>query len=269
MEISFTLHHYKKLIMKYIFTFLILLLFSSSNAQLPTTELLTYMTFENLSSEPKDNFGTQANPIQSGAFKYISDRNKMILRSIKLKNSYRWPNGDVIDFSNRKSINNGKNIVDCYTLVRKGTTDTIQLYVDPYIESTAYYIPRGLIKLNKELLAKELSPYITMIEEIERSTDPYLLKEQSAQVLQYLSQSIGIGLFNDSDMLLKPMTDEGADKDVKSFLMRAYIFNKFYALATSIDDPKDYAFSKMKSNYQKLKTSHPELKFGDLNELLK
>jgi len=69
--------------------------------------------------------------------------------------------------------------------------------------------------------------------------------------------------------LLKPMTDEGADKDVKSFLMRAYIFNKFYALATSIDDPKDYAFSKMKSNYQKLKTSHPELKFGDLNELLK
>lgn len=268
-EISIKLHLFNKLFMKYFFTFLLLLLFSNSYAQLPANELLNHMTFENLSSEQNDSFGSQANPLQSGAFKYISDKNKMMLRSMKLKNSYRWPNGDPIDFSNRKSVNDGKSIVDCYTLFRKGSTDTIKLFVDPYNEATTYFVPKGLSKFTKEILAKDILPYLKLVEEIENSADPYLLKDQAAKILQYISQNIGIGLFNDSDMLLKTITDEAADKDVKGFMMRAYIFNKFYALSISIDQPKDYAFNKMRSNFQKLKISHPELKVGNLNELLK
>lgn len=255
--------------MKYTLTLFALLFFFKSNAQLPSDELVAYLTFENLKSENKADYGSQNNPIQSGAFKYISDRNKMMLKSLKFKNSYRWPNGEQIDFSNRRSINNGIKIVDCYTIVRKGTTDTLKIFVDPYQESTEYFVPKGLTKLTKELLATEITPYLKLIEELEQSKDPYAEKENAGKILQYISQNIGIGLFNDADMLAKPMTDETADKDVKGFLMRAYIFNKFYALGHSKDNPKEYAFNKVKSNFKKLKTENPSLNVGNLDEILK
>jgi hypothetical protein len=254
--------------MKYTFTLIAICIFCTSNAQLPSDELLSYMTFENLKSEQRVDYGTQNNPIQSGAFKYLSDRNKMMLKSLKFKNSYRWPNGEPIDFNNRRSINNGVKIVDCYTIVRKGTSDTLKIFVDSYQESSEYFVPAGLTKLTKELLANEIAPYLKLIEELEQSKDPFAEKENAAKILQYISQNIGIGLFNDADMLGKTITEETADKDVRGFLMRAYIFNKFYALGYSKNLPKEYAFNKLKANYKKLKATNPNLTYGKLDELL-
>jgi hypothetical protein len=255
--------------MKYTLTLFALLFFFNSSAQLPSDELIDYLTFENLKPENKADYGSQNNPIHSGAFKYISDRNKMMLKSLKFKNSYRWPNGEQVDFSNRRSINNGVKIVDCYTIVRKGTTDTLKIFVDPYEESSEYFVPKGLTKLTKELLASEIAPYLKLIEELEQSKNPFSEKETAAKILQYISQNIGIGLFNDADMLKKPMTDETADKDVKGFLMRAYIFNKFYALGNSKDNPKQYAYNKLKENFKKMKAENPNMNIGKLDEILK
>lgn len=259
------------MLMKKTFTLLFLAAALTAKPQLPSTELMNLVTFPGLSNENKPDYGTKNYPIPSGAFKYITDRAKMNAQMLKLKNSYRWPTGELPDFSSRFSTRNaaGTGIIDCYTLVRPGSTDTLRLFVDPYKEESSYFVPKGLMPLTKAALAREIAPYVKLTEEIDAAPDAFALKETAAQLLQYIAQHIGVAAFTDPDLLRPALADEGADKDLRSFLMRAYIFGKFYAYAKDIPEPKAYAANKMKQSFERFTKLHPDVKTGNLTTLLK
>lgn len=243
----------------------------TAKAQLPATELLNQITFSGLTSEVKADYGTADYPIPSGAFKNIADRPKMQLQMFKLSNSYRWPNGEKVDFSKRYSTANksGTGMVDVYTLTQQGSKDTIRLYVDPYQEATTYFVPKGLVPLTREVLAKETAPYLKIVEELDQAPDASVLKEQAAQLLQYLSKNIGTAPFIDQEQLKALLNDQEAATDLRSYLMRYYIFGKFYAYAKDLPKPKEYALGKMKTAFEKFIALHPDVKTGNLKELLK
>ena len=245
---------------------LLLLTFLSLFANAQSPELLKIMTFEGLENTKKQGYGSKEDPILSGAFINVTDRTKMV----KLKSSYRWPDGTLIDFNKRFSTASadGKGIVDCYILVKPGTTDTVKLFVNPYKESTVYYVPKGLKAVNITDIKTEIAPLLKLVEEMEESNDAFTLKNQAAAVLTYINATLGTTLFTDSDQLKTLMADKEADPLLKSFLLRAYIFNKFYAYGKSIANEKAYAFNKVKENFQEFIIAHPEVKTGGLKEAL-
>jgi len=261
--------------MKKIATLLLTLLFVITaiavKAQSPSPELLKLITFEGLQNKVKKNYGTLEDPIPSGAFKNITDDNNRRSKMLKLMNSYRWPDGKTIDFSKRYSTRaaDGKQIVDCYTLINPGTADTIKLFVDPYRDSTVYFVPKGLAAVTLPQLAEEIAPYVKQIEEMEAAPNAYILKESSSQTLVFLGQKIGFSAFVDNDMLSGIIADKEADKELTDFLVREYIFNKFYAYAKNLPDSKKYAFSKMKDNFQEFTAAYPDVNTGNLKITLK
>ncbi len=242
-----------------------------AKSQLPSAELLKIIIFNGLENKVKPGYGTKAAPIPSGAFKYIADKNKMQVQMQKLKNSYRWPDGQPLDFSKRFSTRNknGDGIVDCYTLVKPGTTDTIRLFVDPYKEEASYFVPEGLVALTTPILAKELAPYVKQVEEIDAAPDAFALKETKIQLLTYIYQNMGTAPFIDPDMLSAAMADAGADQGLKTHLGHLYMISKFYAYAKDVKNPKQYAYDQMKLAFQKFVKVHPEVKTGDLQTIFK
>jgi len=254
-----------------ILTLIIILLAMTAKSQSPSPELLKVMVFNGLENKVKPGYGTKSDPIPSGAFKYIAEKNKMQVQMLKLQNSFRWPDGQALDFSKRFSTRNdaGTGILDCYTLVRPGTTDTIRLFVDPYREETVYYVPEGLTALTLPALKKELAPYVKQIEELDAAPDPFALKETKIQLLGYMYKHIGTAAFIDPDMLSATMSDKDADKDLKAHLAYMYMISKFYAYAKDIKTPKQFAFDKMKLVFQKFVSVYPEVKTGELQSTLK
>ena len=129
----------------------------------------------------------------------------------------------------------------------------------------ALLISTAIIALHVQY-ARQHKLVMRKLVELTLAASVWLLPQMSHPNFHF--QNIGIGLFSDADMLTKPMTDETADKDVKGFLMRAYIFNKFYALGNSKDNPKEYAFGKLKANFKSpIKIIFSEL-FSELFELI-
>ena len=253
--------------MKKFLTLILMFLSIGSRAQTPSKELLKAMTFNGLENKVKQGYGTKADPIPSGAFKYISERPKMHNQMLKLKNSYRWPNGEKIDFSKRFSTRNeaGTGIVDCYSLIKPGTTDTIFLFVDPYKEEMAYFVPEGLTAVTLPVIKDELQPLVKQIDENKIATDVFPSKEITMELLGYMYNHFGVSLFMDPDKLSAVVADKEADKELTSNLLRYYMISKFYAYAKDIKDPKQYAFDQMKIAFQKYIQLHPEVKIGDLN----
>lgn len=255
--------------------FLLTLLFAfisiTVKAQSPNPELLKLISFEGLQNKVKNGYGTLEEPIPSGAFKNITDDNNRRSKMLKLMNSYRWPDGKTIDFSKRFSTKaaKGDGIVDCYTLINPGTIDTVKLFVDPYKDSTVYFVPKGLAAVTLSHLGNEIAPFVKQIEEMEAAPDAYVLKESSSQTLVYIGQKIGYAAFVDNDMLGGIIADKEAAKEVTDFLVRQYIFNKFYAYAKNLPDSKKYAFNKMKSNFLEFTAAHPEVNTGSLKITLK
>lgn len=255
--------------MKKIFMTLVLaLLVSLSQAQY--RKILSVLQFDNLENTVKQDYGSQTNPVESGAFMSIADDKGKRAGMRKLFNSYRWPNGGKIDFSKRFSTKGGsKGIVDCYTLVNAETKDTLLLYVDPYKISETYYVPKGLVALTPSIMKPEIEPVLEQIQEINQAEDGMVLKLHAGNILRYLSQNFDQNLLIDQEKIKFLLEDEKADKALTGFLMRSYIFNKFYALAKDIDNEKDYAFEKMKANYKNYLKAHPETETGKLDEQLK
>lgn len=254
-----------------VLTLIMILLTISAKSQSPSPELLKVMLFNGLENKVKPGYGTKSDPIPSGAFKYIAEKNKMQVQMLKLTNSYRWPDGQSLDFSKRFSTRNeaGTGVLDCYTLVKPGTTDTLRLFVDPYREETAYYVPEGLTALTLPMLKKELAPYVKQIDELDTAPDPFALKETKMQLISYIYKHIGPATFIDPDMLSAVMTDKDADNDLKSHLAYMYMISKFYAYAKDIKAPKQFAFDKMKLGFQKFALTYPEVKTGELQTILK
>lgn len=251
--------------MKTLFTLLLCLTISFVKAQLPANELINNIIFENLKGYA-DGYGTSLeNPLCSGAFKNIADKNAIQVRMIKLKNTYRWPDGSTIDFSKRGSTMGKTGIVDRYTLENPATKEIVTLYVDPYKTDSIFYIPKGLIAINQEILAKEIAPYLTTIDEINNARDAYReQKEAMNKVSNYIASSIGISSFVDRDNLLKVMTDTQATTDLKSYLFGIYILNKFYAMGKNITNPKEYALNKMKTAFVNFQKSNPGVETGNI-----
>lgn len=257
--------------MNKILTLLLVFATAVAMAQSPSPELIKIISFEGMQNKVKKGYGSLADPIPSGAFKNVNDDNNRRSKMLKLMNSYRWPDGTLLDFSKRFSTKaqDGKGIVDCYTLINPGTADTIKLFVDPYRDTTVYFVPEGLVAVTPTQLAKEIAPYVKQIEEMEAAPDASILKESSSQTLVYLGQKIGFSGFVDNDILAGVVAEKEADKELTGFLVRAYIFNKFYAYAKNLPDSKAYAFEKMKANFREFTAAHPEVNTGNLKITLK
>lgn len=238
-----------------------------AKAQLPSTELLKAATFAGLTNEVKTGYGTTADdPIPSGAFMNITDKGNT--QMLKLKNSYRWPTGESLDFSKRFSTRGKTGIVDCYTLVRTGSTDTVRLFVDPYHVATQYFVPAGLTAVTRERLAVELAPYVKQTETLMASPDATLLTETYDQLASYLITHFGTTPFLDPEMIKDVALDEEADKKLRNFLIGSYVTGKFYAQAKDMADPKQYACNYMKSSFKKYIPLYPETKTGILKTTL-
>ncbi|SER93207.1 hypothetical protein [Pedobacter rhizosphaerae] len=251
--------------MKTFYTFLFCLILSAAKAQLPADTLITYITFENLKGYNKG-YGTSIErPIGTGAFTNIADRASLQIRMAKLENSFRWPDGSSIDFSNRGSTSGKTGIVDCYALKNPRTKETVTLYVDPYHTDSTFYIPEGLILVTKEILAKEMAPHLAKIDELDAAADPFAdQKENIKQELNYIAMKIGIGAFVDRDNLRKLMTDTQANNDLKNYLFNIYILHKFYAMGKNLPKSKEYALNKMKAEFLKFQKNHPDMEAGNI-----
>jgi hypothetical protein len=251
--------------MKTFYTFLFCIALSNVKAQLPIDTLVNYITFENLKGYNKG-YGTSIErPIGTGAFANLADRASLQMRMAKLENSFRWPDGSSIDFSNRGSMGGKTGIVDRYTLKNPATKKTVTLYVDPYHTDSAFYIPEGLISVTKEILAKEIAPHLDKIDALIADNDPFIdQKEIMKQELNYIAMKIGIGAFVDRDNLRKLMTDTQANNDLKNYLFNIYILQKFYAMGKNLPKPKEYALNKMKDEFLKFQKNHPDMEAGNI-----
>ena len=252
--------------MKKVFT-TILLLTATIYAKSQSQELFKAIVFDQVESTEKPGYGSKQDPILTGAFINFTDRTGMI----KLKNSWRWPSGEKINFDTRFSTASadGKGIVDCYTLVNPTTKDTIKLFVDPYKTSKVYYTPKGLTRLSISDFEKELLPVVKAIEELEESKDAVMLRDQATLALDYTQSTIGTGFLVDEIQLDGLFKDKQVDQGLRSFLLRTYIFNRLYAYAKNIPDGKTYAFNKIKLNFEEFTVAHPEVKTGNVKEFLK
>ncbi|MGE6218321.1 hypothetical protein ACQKCH_00740 [Nubsella zeaxanthinifaciens] len=233
-------------------------------------KIMQVLQFENVTNEEMPLYGSIEKPIESGAFINLLDAGSRANGMRKLYNSYRWPNGGKIDFSKRFSTKGGsKGIVDCYTLVNPTTKDTLRLYVDPYKTSEKYYIPKGLIALNSNLLKDEVEPILQQIQEINQAQDGEALKLHAGEILNYLSSYSFQNLLVDQDQLMPVMQDKEADKTLIGFLLRSYMFNKFYAMAKDLGNEKAYAYEKMKASYANFVKVHPDFAKGKLDDYFK
>ena len=255
--------------MKKIFTLLMVTLVVSAQAQTPSPELLNHFTFVGLKNEVKADYGTLQNPLPSGTFVNIANRSAMQTQTRKLQNSYRWPDGSVPDFSKRGSMQGKNGIVDMYTLINANSKDTIRLYVDPYHAADSYFVPKGLVAMNSKLLAKEIAPLVKIAEELNDAPDASILQETSSQLLGAINKQVGTDFLVDGDVIAPIATDKEADKPFIGYLIRSYVFAKFLAYAKNIKDPKSFATKKMKENFEKYTSLHPEVKAGTLKETIK
>lgn len=251
--------------MKTLYILIICLFVGLAKAQLPSDTLVTYITFENLKGN-NDEYGASINnPIGTGAFKNIADRAYLTLRMGKLENSYRWPDGSRIDFTKRHSEHSKTGIVDCYTLINPNSKDTIFLYVDPYHIDSVFFVPKGLIALNKEVLAKEIAPQLEAIEAINTAKDAFSSQQDSInKIANYIHAHSGIVNLVDKDNLHKVMTDTQAAAAIKEYLFKIYIINKFYALGKDLPDSKAYALNKMRASFVNFQKLHPEIESGNI-----
>jgi hypothetical protein len=232
-----------------------------TKAQLPSDTLITYITFENLKG-PDDGYGASIDrPIGSGAFKNISDRDNLRVRMAKLENSYRWPDGSKIDFTKRNSQHSNTGIVDRYTLINPTTKDTLFLFVDPYKTDSTFYIPKGMVAVNKEVLAKEIAVQLKSIEDINAAKDAFSNEQEN---INKIANYIGLVNFIDRESLRKVMTDTQADPALKNYLFKLYVLNKFYALGKNIVNTKAYALNKMKESFINFQKEHPDVATGNI-----
>lgn len=246
------------------------MLLISSIAQAQYHRIFSVIRFDNLRAQVKADYGTKMNPIESGAFMSMADAQARNAAFVKLFNSYRWPNGDKIDFSKRHSTRGAgsKGIVDVYILVNPQTKDTLRLHVDPYKTSDSYDVPKGLIALNLVVLKSELEPILQQIEEVNRAEDGTKLKLHIGEIMNYISKNFDQNQLIDLKQLEFLQKDKVADKDLTNHLMMIYVMNKYYALAKDINKEADYAFLKMKENYQKFVKANPAVNTGTLSDRL-
>ncbi|MCZ4243376.1 hypothetical protein [Pedobacter punctiformis] len=235
------------------------------HAQLPADTLITYITFENLKGH-NDGYGASIDrPIGTGAFKNLVDRSYLSSRMAKLENSYRWPDGTRIDFTKRNSEHSSTGIVDRYTLIHPNLKDTIWLFVDPYKLDSIFYVPKGLIAINKDVLAKEIAPQLKAIEDINAAKDAYSNEQQNIRnIANYIAARFGVVNFIDQDNLRKVMKDTQAGAEIKNYLFMLYVLNKFYALGKNITQPKMYALNKMKQAFINFQKEHPNVETGNI-----
>lgn len=255
--------------MKHLLLFLSLLLLANFS-QAQYRKVLAVLQFDNVINEVKPTYGTLEQPLESGAFINLMNpqlRNEVFVR---LFNSYRWPNGQKIDFSKRASTKGGsKGIVDRYILINPESSDTVFLYVDPYKTSNEYYVPKGMIALTPALLKEEIDPILKQIEEINQAEEGSKLILHAGEVMRYISTNFDQNKLVDHDKVKPLLEDKEADKMLVGYLMRSYIFSKYYALAKDIESESDYAFDQMKANFKKYTKLNPETNTGKLGEYLK
>jgi hypothetical protein len=183
----------------------------------------------------------------------------------KLENSYRWPDGSRIDFTKRNSQHSITGIVDRYTLINPNSKDTLFLFVDPYKTDSIFFVPKGLIAINKEVLAKEIAAQLKAIEDINTAKDAFSSHQDSInKVANYIAARVGLVNFVDRDNLRKVMTDTQATAGIKEYLFRIYIINKFYALGKNIANTKAYALNKMKESFIGFQKEHPNIETGNI-----
>lgn len=251
--------------MKSFLTILIFLTLGYAQAQQPIDTLINYITFENLKGTQKGYGLSAEQPIRSGAFTNLADRSALQIGMAKLENSFRWPDGSAIDFSKRASTRGNTGILDRYTLTHPANKTTVTLFVDPYRTDSVYYVPEGLTKINAASLLKETAPHLAKIEEIDAAENPYADQKTTInQEMSFIAAKVGIAALVDREYLRKVMTDTQASENLINHLFYSFVLHKFYALGKNISSSSEYAFNKMKLDFQKFHKQYPDINVGNI-----
>jgi hypothetical protein len=254
---------------KFILPCLIIFISLNTYAQQPADSLYKYVILNiNSSDKAPAQYGLSAeNPITVGAFKFfLSNREKMLITMNRFYKTFTWPDGSLVNFSSRYSIN-VKNIpIDVYSIVEPGKKDTIKLYANMYDDSPIF-VPSGLRQFTKAQFAAELKSVLEGISQVFSAKDWYgegPSKESTAKSLLYIQKNIGLEYFLDKDYIDPVMKDQVADQNLRGFLFRSYIFHKFYNLAVNGTSPIVNAYNSMLDDLNSTLKLHPELKTGSL-----
>jgi hypothetical protein len=254
---------------KFILSGLILFISLSIYAQQPADSLYKYVILNiNSSDKAPAQYGLSAEmPVTVGAFKFfLSDRERMLITMNRFYKTFTWPDGSPINFSSRYSIN-VKNIpIDVYSIVARGSKDTIKLYASMYDDSPVF-IPSGLRQYTKEQFTAELKPILENIKQLFNSKDWFgdgPSKEETAKLLAYVQKNIGLAYFLDREFMAPVMNDTVADQNLRGFLWRSYIFHKLYNEGVNAPLPLVNAYNSVLDDMNSTLKLHPELKTGSL-----
>jgi hypothetical protein len=235
-----------------------------SSAQKISEKIVPLFTMK-IKGVATDSFGLiSAKPIPHGAFLYVGQTDKLTLKMSKLYNTFTWPSGEKLDFSKRGTARSSSGgVLDVYSIPRPGTSEVINLYVDPYHEGEVY-IPQGLVIIKAASLNSEVLQMVSLIEEFNNTTDAFkdsVSKEKQARILIFLQTRVGLDHFFDAEIVNKL---KGVNIELRGFLFRTYMFNNFLALSKGKDDNKEEGFKTMKHAYKNLVKVHPSLKNEEL-----
>ncbi|WP_412466532.1 hypothetical protein [Pedobacter sp. KLB.chiD] len=103
------------------------------------------------------------------------------------------------------------------------------------------------------------------IEDINSAKDAFETKQDSLnKVANYIASYAGLVNFVDRENLAKVMTDTQAFPEIKEYLFKIYIINKFYAMGKNIGGTKAYALNKMKESFNSFQREHPNVETGNI-----
>ena len=228
-------------------------------AQPLSEKIVTLLTLKVSTATPPVGYGTtQEQPLQTGSFMNLD---LVVLETGKFYQTFRWPNGDPLDFSRRTMVTLPSGILDRYTLTHAGFPDTIQLFVDPY-HKAELFVPRGLVLAKASVFAPIINPVLENIREIVTAPDAYkdsATKVKQAQVLYFIQKGIGMNALADDAVMKNLIADKTVDRSLSGYLFRMFLFHRILAFAKGTENDKEYALQEMTRAYKALKQKYPEV----------
>lgn len=249
----------------------LLLITLAVKAQLPATEFLEHFVLPVKADKAPAGYGfSAAQPILVGAYEDMTNQDKVARAFTRFSNTYWWPDGSPVRYISRKTVMIDAVNYELFRTVKPGTTDTLTLYADLY-KSGPVSIPEGFKTYTKEQLAAQFAPAMEQLKAYNAIADKYAdtaAQHRSLMLVANLSSTVGIDFLIDQDYIGKLVDNYGIDPDVKTYLIRSYVFHKFECEVTGQDNPKDKAFNAMVDDYMDLTKRHQGLTLGNLAEFM-
>lgn len=258
--------------MRTLITFLAAMMLATMvKAQLPSTSLYEHFVLSINPNKPDSAYGRMPErPILLGGNKYLANPEEGRKLMTRFGRTYTWPDGSPVEFSKPTTVFLSGTNVDKYVLHKAGSHDSLVIYVDMFNEGLVG-VPDGLSLYSKAQLGKDLKPVIDTINTLFTAKDPYkdaAIQQKSFMLVSFLQNSVGLNYLMDQNQIGALIADNTADGDLKAYLIRSYIFHKFVFDATGQENAGNKAFNAVAAEYVNVLKLHPDLKKGQLDNLL-